>query len=129
MAAGVVLATVQAIPWTTVLDVTPRVIDGARQLIQAIRRRPRETPLLSDPEALHDAVTDPALLESALRELEATVSALDRDLRSAGEVIEGLANANEALVGAVAQQRLWLFGLAGLTGISLFLTVWMFLQN
>lgn len=83
------------IPWSDVIEATPKLVRGARQLWERTQRR-------EPSEALGGSGASQA---DRLAALERTVQELQEELRSSTQLLEQLAEHNARLVDAVARLR------------------------
>lgn len=95
----------KVIPWGDVIEATPAIVRGAKQLWSKVRSEPPAPPA----EAIADGTP-----EQRLAALEARVQHLSDELHASSELIEQLAQHNARLVNAVQTLRVRTWVLAAL---------------
>lgn len=88
------------IPWKDVIEATPTIVRGAKQLWSKVRQDD------SAAAAMQDAAATPISPEARLAQLEQRVAELSREAVASSELIQALAQHNERLVAAVDTLRL-----------------------
>lgn len=89
------------IPWKDVIEATPTIVRGAKQLWSKVRQDDSAAA-----SAMQDAAAAPISPEARLAQLEQRVAELSREAVASSELIQALAQHNERLVAAVDTLRL-----------------------
>ncbi|HMV55017.1 MAG TPA: hypothetical protein PKC15_14865 [Rhodocyclaceae bacterium] len=97
MSTGTLLTVLSNIPWGQVIENAPKVADGAAKLWSRLRKPQAaadDAPRPADGAPLSDV----ALLQSRVRDLELSVGALQEQMEASTELIKALAEQNAQLV-------------------------------
>ncbi|HMZ84579.1 MAG TPA: hypothetical protein PLX20_08295 [Rhodocyclaceae bacterium] len=97
MSTGTLLTVLSNIPWGQVIENAPKVADGAAKLWSRLRKPQAaadDAPRPADGAPLSDV----ALLQSRVRDLELSVGALHEQMEASTELIKALAEQNAQLV-------------------------------
>jgi hypothetical protein len=95
------IAAFKIIPWKDVIEATPAIVRGAKQLWNRVRQDE------SAPQAaMEGPAVDPGSPEARLAQLEQRVAEMGREAVASSELIQALAQHNERLVAAVETLRL-----------------------
>lgn len=95
------IAAFKIIPWKDVIEATPAIVRGAKQLWSRVRQDE------SAPQAaMEGPAADPGSPEARLAQLEQRVAEMGREAVACSELIQALAQHNERLVAAVETLRL-----------------------
>jgi hypothetical protein len=97
MSTGALLTVLSNIPWGQVIENAPKVADGAAKLWSRLRKPQPDT---DDAPASADGapLSEVALLQSKVRELELSVGALHEQMAASSDLIKALAEQNAQLV-------------------------------
>lgn len=116
------IAAFKIIPWKDVIEATPAIVRGAKQLWSRVRQDE------SAPQAaMEGPAADPGSPEARLAQLEQRVAEMGREAVTCSELIQALAQHNERLVAAVETLRLrtrvlmWVSALLAGAVLALFL--------
>ncbi|MFN3296427.1 hypothetical protein [Caldimonas sp.] len=116
------IAAFKIIPWKDVIEATPAIVRGAKQLWSRVRQDE------SAPQAaMEGPAADPDSPEARLAQLEQRVAEMGREAVTCSELIQALAQHNERLVAAVETLRLrtrvlmWVSALLAGAVLALFL--------
>ena len=97
MSTGTLLTVLSNIPWGQVIENAPKVADGAAKLWSRLRK-PQAAADDAPRPAEGAPLSDVALLQSRVRDLELSVGALQEQMEASTELIKALAEQNAQLV-------------------------------
>ena len=121
MAAVIQAATL--VPWGTLIEKMPEIIDGASRLLQATGITRKKIAADLDIVVAGSNQVDPNKLKETVDSLEASLLTLNKQVSEAALLIKELAETNKSLVAAGQLHRKWLFGLGAATTLSLLLSI------
>lgn len=102
--AAVWIAALKSVPWSEVIALTPTLVDGARKLRDAVRRRMPGGDLPSQDTPLPEKLTV-ATLGEQLSALGAETEQLRQQMLVSSELIQKLADQNAQLIAHLEQAR------------------------
>jgi hypothetical protein len=97
------MTALKLVPWSDVIEATPKIVKGARTLFTStMRRKPEEAKNASDSaETTQQLANDPASLATRLVALQDRVSKLEDEQHASAELIASLAEQNAEIVRVV----------------------------
>jgi len=106
------------IPWATLIEKAPQLIDGAVRLYHSVgKSRIRIPATINLASASHEL--DAEKLTTTVRALEAALTTLNAQMAEASLLIEDLATANRSLAIAGRRYKIWLIALSAMTAASI----------
>jgi hypothetical protein len=118
------IAALASVPWGTIIDAAPSVIEGASKLLRQIGLTKSKIPATDTLALVNLGKIDAGELSKTVAALEASLSGLNAQMSTATSLIAELAEANRLLAARVYAHRLWLRVLAAMGLLTICLSIY-----
>lgn len=106
-----------AVPWGTVIEAAPAVVEGAAKLLRSVGLLSARLPDVEQLALTDGSKLDPQRTADAVAALESSLRDVSEQLAEATRLIANLAAASEATARRSAIHRRWLFALSGVCAV------------